>query len=155
MRYANLITMCLALYLCIGVISGCSQEVQTGRVVSCKKCGKEISKSVSVITVPRSQAKNYRVVYEKDYCATCGNEMVPHQVKLECAKCGKVYSVKTELAARRLEKGDTMSTEGFCSDKCQKRAALDEKIHDSAERVGDVGGNIGKSLLEGIKKHTH
>lgn len=38
----------LVVAMLVGVVflAGCSQEVQTGRIVTCKHCGKEIQNSV-------------------------------------------------------------------------------------------------------------
>lgn len=136
------------------LFTGCSQEVQTGSIVWCKKCGKEIHNTVAVIKVPVSKADQYRVTREYSYCEDCGNEKVPYEISRRCKQCGKTYSSRTGFAARRTEPKGRSETIGYCSESCRRTAKVDETIDKISEKTGDVLGRVGKGIFEGVKKHT-
>ena len=146
--------ICGIMILTVFFIVGCTQEVQTGRIVTCKHCGKVIENSVSVIKVPTSKAKQYRVIRETAYCDKCGNEQVAYMVKVACKKCRKVYQTYTRYAARRTEPHDQTNSEGYCSDGCRKMAKVDDAIDRVSEKTGDILGRIGRGISDGIRRHT-
>ena len=142
------------LALLVTFLVGCSQEVQTGRIITCKRCSKEISNTVNVIKVPTWKAKEYRVSRESTYCDKCGSEKVAYEVKTRCEQCGKTYRTRTEYAMRRTNPRDKSRTDGFCTTSCQRVRKVDRTIDKVSEKTGDVLGRIGKGLFDGARRHT-
>jgi hypothetical protein len=135
------------------LLFGCSQEVQTGRIVKCKQCGKVMENSISVIKVPTRAAKKYRVSYQSSLCQSCGDERVSYNVSRQCEYCGKVYSTETEYATRRANRRDRTTTEGYCNSTCQRKKEAYNAVDNASEKVGDGIGRISRGIADGILKH--
>jgi len=144
----------LAALICICFLNGCSQEVQTGQITSCKHCGMEISNTVNIIKVPFWKVDEYQVTRSLSYCDKCGSELVTYQIKLQCQYCGEIWQTFARDAMRRYEPCDTVKTLGYCSTRCENWAKVDGTIDKVSEKTGDVLGRISKGLYDGIKKHT-
>jgi hypothetical protein len=108
-------TNCLLAVAVAGLMleSGCSQQVQTGEIVSCKHCKKEVSNTVAVIKVPTSKAKDYRVNRSETYCQQCGDDDVGYQITTTCQTC-RSKKVDVAHAKRRTEPKDLVKTVKFC-----------------------------------------
>lgn len=104
--------------------------------------------------MPTWKADQYRVSRESSYCDKCGNEKVAYKVSVRCKQCGKVYRSQTEYALRKTEPRDRTTTDGYCSEKCQRVAKVDNTIDKVSEKTGDVIGRIGKGLFEGARRHA-
>ena len=140
----------------LGVLltAGCSQEVQTGRIVMCKECGKETENTVSVVSVPVWKADQYEVKREGGYCLGCGSEKVAYRIRRRCEQCGKIYHSQTAHAERRKEQRNRTVTDGYCCERCRRLARIDSAIDKASEKTGDVLGRIGRGIADGIMRHT-
>lgn len=143
----------LGLLLGVIFLGGCAQEVQTGRIVTCKQCGVQIENSVSVIKVPIWKANDYQVSRLTSYCQKCGDEQVSFKIDIRCQRCGNTYSSRTENADRRTEPHDRSTTEGFCSTVCERGAKVDNAIDNVSRKTGDVMGRIGRGIFDGARKY--
>lgn len=132
--------------------NGCC-KVETGRITTCKICGKELSNTVRVISVPFWEKNKYHVHMLRAYCDVCGNEQVPYTVSIFCKQCGKKYNSYTEYTARKFEQSDKRITEGYCSSSCEKWGKFDKGVDKTSEKVGDFIGRVGKGIADGISKH--
>ena len=103
--------------VCALLAVGCSQQVQTGEIKSCKHCKKDVSNTISVISVPTWKAKEYSVKRSETYCQSCGDEQVAYKLSTKCSKCMQAYKTEQMFAQRKTEPRDKTETKECCQ-KC-------------------------------------
>ena len=124
------------------LLASISQEVETGRLVTCKHCQKKILDDKRVIKVPWWKAGGYAVAWTKEYCKDCGDELVQYNESICCERCGKQYATEAKSAPRRLEKQDPLIKNAFC-DYCKQPVEYRERVH--CNRCGAVYGETTKT----------
>ncbi len=117
-------------------------EVEAGNIVTCKRCGKEITNTVHTVKASLLNKDDYNISYGKDYCQKCGNELVPYKVRIRCSNCNKVYATRTETAPRRLEQSDKYITEGYCSNSCKILGETKDLLNEGQEVIEGLFDNF-------------
>ena len=93
------------------LLAGCKEDVESGEIVKCKHCSKEISNNVRILKVYPWYADEYNVKTKHIYCDKCGNENITYKVSKRCKKCRDVYSSYTRSAKRHTEPHNQTITE--------------------------------------------
>jgi len=119
--------------------------VQSGVITTCSLCGKQISSTVQTHQVTYSDRNKYRVEYQKQMCAECGNVPVEYTIYRHCQRCGKIYSQETKTAPRRENPHDENPSEGYCSDFCRNAYEIEKGAEKVKQWIDDM--NPLKNLL--------
>lgn len=127
--------------------------VESGELVECKICHKEIKNTVQTKSAPAWDAAKYSVHRSEAYCQPCGDQPVAFLVSAQCLRCGKVYAAELRTAARRTEPADQVVRDGYCSDSCRTLAALANAVDEGSEAVGSAVGRVAAGLARGILRH--
>jgi len=112
----RVLKMCV-ITVCLFNLCGCSgkEKVQTGKIVTCRYCGTEISNTVQVIELSSSKdAKKYGIKKESGCCVSCGNVQIMYSVSYKCEKCGNLYTKYKEKGSRKSVTGNIVKTKGIC-----------------------------------------
>ena len=117
-------------------------EVETGNIVTCKHCGKEITNTVHTVRASLLDKDDYKISYGKDYCQKCGSELVPYKINIKCSNCNKVYATRIETAPRRLEQHDKYITEGYCSNSCKILGETKDLLNEGQEVIEGLFDNF-------------
>lgn len=145
----------VALLLGFGLLTACSR-VESGRIVSCKVCRKDIVNDVRSQTVPvwDKDKDKYSVARSEEYCAPCGDEPISYRIQRKCQRCGATYSDTTAFAARRTEPKDQVETAGYCGEACSGLASLEHGVDRGSQAVGSFIGRVGAGIASGILRHA-
>jgi len=100
--------------------------VQSGTVLSCSLCNREISNTVTTQHVPFIERSNYSISRSTGMCNECGTQPVNYSIRYHCKRCGKLIGTEVKTALRRETPTDQDRKEGYCDDRCR---ALDESDH--------------------------
>ncbi len=136
------------------ILAAACSRVESGRLVTCKICGKELENTVKAQWVPLWDKDKYSVTRDQSYCQADGDQPVQYSVFVKCVRCGKIYRTFTESAPRRTEPKDQTRTEGYCSQACQTLASVDRGLDRGSRAVGDVIGRVSRGLFDGVARHA-
>ncbi|HXH19092.1 MAG TPA: hypothetical protein VNJ07_08400 [Chitinophagales bacterium] len=143
MKTKRIISACAILSAFL--IMGCT-DVQTGHLVTCSICNKEIENTISVLQVPIWESDKYSVRRMERLCQRCGSEPVAYEIQQRCEVCGNIHHTETKYAERRTNPRDQSETKGFCSYTCENRYNSARQHQERVERTEQISRNIGDYL---------
>lgn len=143
-----------ALILSLLSLAAACVKVQSGDVVTCKRCKKEISNTTKEMTVAFWNTGKYALKRTEGCCDACGNIQVKYKETLLCVRCKKAYSTVVKKDYLKNDPRDVEVEKGYCSKECVALGKVEETVGKASETIGDLFGRILKGLLSGLKKHT-
>jgi hypothetical protein len=136
----------------LSFVAGCT-KVQTGTVVTCKRCNKEVSNTTTEMKVAFWNAAKYKLVRTQGCCADCGKILVPYKQTLKCTRCGKAYKTVVKKDFLKNDPKDGEVTEGFCSKDCETWQKVEHTVDQASSSIGDLISRVIKNFMEGFNKH--
>jgi len=152
MPFARLLTA-LTLTLGLSLLAGCV-KVESGSVVTCKNCQKEVSHNVTETRVAFWNAGKYKLERQQGCCAACANTPVKVTTTYQCEKCGKEYKKVVSKVPLKNDPKDQTLAKGYCSKECETMRKVEKVVDKASETMGDMIGRILRGFLSGFKKQT-